>query len=39
MKLEESIELLHRSSERMMQCLAPDSIRDEAWWIFMRREL
>jgi len=36
MKLEERIELLHRSSQRMMDMI-PDP-RDVLWWGFMRRE-
>lgn len=36
MKLEERIELLHRSSQRMMEMI-PGS-RNAFWWGFMRRE-
>jgi len=37
MKLEQRIELLHRSSERLMSGVR-DLRRDDAWWVFMRRE-
>ena len=36
MKLEERIELLHRSSERLVESL--DLPRDSTWWAFMRKE-
>jgi hypothetical protein len=36
MKLEEKIELLHRSSERLVESL--DLPRDSTWWAFMRKE-
>lgn len=37
MKLEEYIELLHRSSQRLVSALA-DPRKDVAWLFFMRRE-
>lgn len=37
MKLEQSVELLHRSSQRMMSALR-DPREDVAWLFFMRRE-
>ena len=37
MRLEERIELLHRSASRLMDSLP--LTRDEAWWLFMRREI
>lgn len=36
MKLPQRIELLHRSSQRMMDVVKKD--RDATWWAFMRRE-
>jgi len=35
--LKQKIELLHRSSERLMEAL--DLPRDRAWWGFMSREV
>lgn len=37
MKLEQCVELMHRSTGRMVSALA-DPARDNAWWVFMRRE-
>ncbi len=37
MKLEKSIELLHRSSQRMLDSLS--LTRDAHWWTFLRREI
>jgi len=37
MKLEQCVELLHRSSTRMMSALNGLQ-RDKAWMLFMRRE-
>ena len=36
MKLERKVELLHQSSERLMEALKLP--RDLTWWRFMRRE-
>jgi len=37
MKLPERVELLHRSSERLMEALK--LTRDRDWWAFMSREV
>jgi len=37
MKIPQIIELLHRSSQRMMDLL--DTDRDAAFWLFLRREI
>ena len=37
MKLEQRIELIHRSSQRMMDAL--ELPRDEKFWWFLRREV
>jgi len=37
MELAERIELLHRSSERLVEAL--ELTRDRDWWRFMRREV
>ena len=36
MSLKRQIELLHNSSERLMK--TSELKRDQAWWMFMRRE-
>lgn len=36
MTLARKVELLHRSTERMMKAL--EQTRDLTWWAFMRRE-
>jgi len=36
MKLEQTVELIHRSSKRLIEALALP--RDKTWLVFMRRE-
>ena len=39
MNLENLIELLNRSSSRLVQGMAPNVTRDIDWLLFMRREI
>ncbi len=37
MRLQRKVELIARSSDRMVSCIR-DPRKDDSWWVFMRKE-